>query len=229
MKLSGWKRQTGAAMAMPMILAKLAEQFLGVDTGDVDKWLMILAMVGGPLWGLGWVDKVLPFTVQLEKLLEAFNAWAKKRGGQAGEVTVKGVVTTVVAGVLIAGGVITDFDPPADVELPNSKTVEAKQISGRYVSVASLNRTEKVNPDSSVTVTLDTVRVDTVYAPARAKPFNKEIAKGEVVRVYVQRGDSVVWQSVVSDSLFPLYCKVKVETAVVEPVVEEKELEEVIR
>lgn len=107
MKLNGWKRQTGAAMAMPMILARLAEQFLGIDTGDVDKWLMVLAMVGGPLWGLGWVDKILPFTKQLEKVLEAFNAWAQKRGNQAGAISVKSMTISAAfaAGITIGGGV----------------------------------------------------------------------------------------------------------------------------
>jgi hypothetical protein len=153
MKLSGWKRQTGAAAMAPMVIAMAAEKFLNVDTGEWDKYLALIAMFGGlPLYVVGWIDKVLPFTVKLEKLLEWFNAWAAKQG-QKGSVSVKQIVgATGIIAVALTGNGIQDKalteKVTADIEksIDSLEVAELKTADVKVVVAVENNSGEKQNP-----------------------------------------------------------------------------------
>jgi len=79
------KRHAGSAIVMVTLLAKILFKAnnLDVDTFEgFDELLDGLLALGGLVYTVGIADyiiyKILPITCKLEKMLEAFNLWAKK-------------------------------------------------------------------------------------------------------------------------------------------------------
>ena len=216
MKLSGWKTITGGSIVVSTILPKLAEQFLGLDTGELDQYVPIVMYLGTALWGVGVLDKglrkVLPYTRKLEKLLEWFNAWAAKQG-QKGEVTVKNVsiLGGTIALILTANGVqdkavrekveaeiLGAADSVAAVELSRAKldTVVARIEPAR---TDYIRETQIVGKDT-LSVVVDSVFVPSERKEASAKwqPKNEDGSP-----MYFDKGDGIVieYRRMSTDSL----------------------------
>lgn len=161
MKLSGWKTITGGSIAVPaLMLPKLAEQFLNIDTSGWEQYFNIAVMIGSSLWGVGVADKsirkVLPYTRKLEKLLEWFNAWAGKRGqgGGASLEVVKQVPSLALAAIMTTALVNDNIKDAAVVQ---ERLDDAKQIT--IVGDSATTVTAKRDTSGAV------MRRDTVTTP----------------------------------------------------------------
>ena len=225
MKLSGWKTITGGSIVVSTILPKLAEQFLGLDTGELDQYVPIVMYLGTALWGVGVLDKglrkVLPYTRKLEKLLEWFNAWAAKQG-QKGEVTIKNV--SVVGGtiaVILLGNGIQDEAVRNKVEaeiLAAADSVTAVEIS-KAVKDTVVARTEPARTDyiretqivgkDTLSVVVDSVQVPPRRADASAKfnpPRYFKNGEGMVCEYRDLATDSLIGRVVVLADTVGLFC-----------------------
>jgi aromatic ring-opening dioxygenase catalytic subunit (LigB family) len=90
LKSEGKKRGLGAWIVMvPMILkyaVSLSNRQMGTDFEIDDNLMNILFMTGTTIWSAGsihhYLPKVLRWTMYIEKNLEKFNEWAKKKVGK---------------------------------------------------------------------------------------------------------------------------------------------------